>query len=137
MRIAIVVAEFNGEVTERMLEAALERSEKLNLEVSFVCKVPGSYDMPLLVDQLLQKDVVDGVATLGAVIKGKTKHDEVIAQATAISLQNLAVKHGKPVSLGITGPGMQVRQAYARIRPVAERAVEALAKIQREMERIK
>ena len=137
MRVAIVVSKFNKEVTDRMLEVALEKAKKMNLEVPFTCRVPGAYDMPVVVEALLRKEAVDAVATLGAIVKGQTKHDEVIAQATTISLQRLAVKYGKPVALGITGPGMSERQAYARIRPVAERAIEAAVAVHGELERIR
>lgn len=129
MKIAIVVSEFNGDVTSRMLGIAKEKAAQLGLEIERVAMVPGVYDMPLVVDALLRKGEVGGVVTLGAVIKGQTKHDEVIAHATAAALTGLAIKHQKPVSLGITGPGMQERQAYARIRPVSERAVEAIPKV--------
>ena len=136
MNIAVVVSEFNDEVTSRMLEVAKEKAEKLKLKIKYICSVPGAYDMPLLVDALLQKKDIDGVVTLGAIIKGQTKHDEVIANSTARALTDLSLKYQKPVSLGITGPGMQERHAYARIRPVAERAVEAIVKILNELERI-
>lgn len=136
MRIAIVTAEFNEEITSRMLDVALEKAKSLKLDVRYLCKVPGSYDMPIVVDALLQKNDVDAVVTLGAIIKGQTKHDEVIANATAKSLTELSVRHKKPVSLGITGPGMQERHAHARIRPVAERAVEAVTKIAKELKKI-
>jgi 6,7-dimethyl-8-ribityllumazine synthase len=136
LNIAIVTAEFNDEITSRMLEVALEKAKSLKLQVKYSCKVPGSYDMPLVVDTLLQKKEIDGVVTLGSIIKGQTKHDEVIANATAKSLTELSIKHQKPVSLGISGPGMQERHAYARIRPVAERAVEAVVKLAKELERI-
>ncbi|HEX9846540.1 MAG TPA: 6,7-dimethyl-8-ribityllumazine synthase [Candidatus Nitrosotenuis sp.] len=136
MNIAIVTAEFNDEITSRMLDVALEKAKSLKLQVKYSCKVPGSYDMPLIVDALLQKKEVDGVVTLGSIIKGQTKHDEVIANATVKSLTELSIKHQKPVSLGISGPGMQERHAYARIRPVAERAVEAVVKLAKELERI-
>jgi len=136
LRIAIVTAEFNEEITSRMLDVALEKAKALKLDVRYLCKVPGSYDMPIAVDALLQKNDVDAVVTLGAIIKGQTKHDEVIANATAKSLTELSVRHKKPVSLGITGPGMQERHAHARIRPVAERAVEAVLKIAKELEKI-
>jgi len=132
-----VVSEFNQEVTSRMLLVAQEKAEKLKLKIIYTCKVPGSYDMPIIVDSLLQKKNVDGVVTLGAIIKGQTKHDEIIAQTTANVLTELSLKYKKPVSLGITGPGMQERHAYARIRPVAERAVEAIVKITNELDRIK
>lgn len=131
-----MVSEFNEEVTSRMLEVAKEKAEKLKLKIKYICNVPGAYDMPILVDALLQKKDIDGVVTLGAIIKGQTKHDEVIANSTAQTLTNLSLKYQKPVSLGITGPGMQERHAYARIRPVAERAVEAIVKILNELERI-
>ncbi len=136
MNIAIVTAEFNEEITSRMLDVALEKAKSLKLRVKYSCRVPGAYDMPIIVNSLLQKKDVDGVVTLGAIIKGQTKHDEVIASTTAKTLTNLSLKYQKPVSLGISGPGMQERHAYARIRPVAERAVEAVLKISNELEKI-
>ena len=137
MNIAIVVSEFNDKVTSRMLEVALEKAKSLKLNVKFTCKVPGIFDMPLIIDTLLEKKEVDGVVTLGTVIKGQTKHDELIANATATRITKLSLKHKKPVSLGITGPGIEERQAYARIRPVSERAVEAVMKISEELEKIR
>lgn len=137
MKIAIVVSEFNKEITSRMLLVAKEKAKLLNLKISHVCEVPGAFDMPIIVQALLQKKNVDGVVTLGAIIKGQTKHDEVIANSTANALTKLSLKYSKPVSLGITGPGIQERQAFARIRPVSERAVEAIVKISNELQRIK
>ena len=137
MKIALVVSEFNQEVTSRMLSVAKEKAETLKLKITYTCQVPGAYDMPIIVDALLQKKNVDGVVTLGAIVKGQTKHDEVIAHSAANALTELSLKYKKPVSLGITGPGMQDRHAYARIRPVAERAVEAIVKITNEITRIK
>jgi len=136
LNIAIVVAEFNHEVTSRMLDVALEKAKLLKLKIKYTCKVPGTFDMPIIVDKLLKKKDVDAVVTLGAIIKGQTKHDEVISHATARALSDLSVKYQKPVSLGITGPGMQERHAYARIRPVSERAIEAAIKISKELKRI-
>jgi len=136
LNIAIVVSEFNEEVTSRMLSVAEEKAKMMKLKINYTCKIPGAYDIPIIVDALLQKKDVDGVVTLGAIIKGQTKHDEVIAHSTAHALTALSIKYQKPVSLGITGPGMQEKHAYARIRPVAERAVESVAKIFNELKRI-
>lgn len=132
-----MVSEFNQEVTSRMLSVAKEKAKALKLKITYTCRVPGTYDMPIIVNALLQKKNVDGVVTLGAIIKGQTKHDEIIAHSAANALTELSLKYQKPVSLGISGPGMQERHAYARIRPVAERAVEAIVKITNELERIK
>ncbi len=131
-----MVSEFNKEVTSRMLSVAQEKANLMKLKIVYTCKVPGAFDMPIIVDALLKKKDVDGVVTLGAIIKGQTKHDEVISHSTAKSLTDLSIKYQKPVSFGISGPGMQERHAYARIRPVAERAVEAVVKISKELQRI-
>ena len=132
-----MASEFNHKVTSRMLDVALEKAKLLKLNVKYTCKVPGVFDMPLVVDTLLEKKNVDAVVTLGAVIKGQTKHDELIANIAATRLSKISLKHRKPVSLGITGPGMAERQAFARIRPVAERAVEATLKVAKELEKIR
>jgi 6,7-dimethyl-8-ribityllumazine synthase len=136
LNIAIVVSEFNEEVTSRMLVVSKEKANSMKLTISHICTVPGAYDMPIVVDSLLNRTDVDAVVTLGAIIKGQTKHDEVISHSAAQALTNLSLKYEKPVSLGISGPGMQEKHAYARIRPVAERAVEAVVKISGELKRI-
>jgi 6,7-dimethyl-8-ribityllumazine synthase len=65
---------------------------------------------------------------IGAVIKGETLHDEVIAHAIANIAAKLAVQFDKPVALGITGPGMTDEQAAARI-DNAKNAVEAVVRV--------
>jgi len=78
MNIVLVTAEFNDEITSRMLAVAEEKAKELKITIKYSCKVPGAYDMPIIVDALLSKKDVDGVVTLGTIIKGQTKHDEVI-----------------------------------------------------------
>ena len=132
-----MASEFNQKITSKMLDVALEKAKSLKINVKYTCKVPGIFDMPVIIDQLLSKNDIDAVVTLGAVIKGQTKHDEVITNTTAKTMQELSIKHKKAVSLGISGPGMNERQAYARIRPVAERAVEAVLGISDQLQRIR
>ncbi len=136
MNIAIVVSEFNDEITSKMLDVAVEKAKNLKMNIKFTCRVPGVFDMPIVIDSLLKKKEIDAVVTLGAVIKGQTKHDELITNATVRAITELSIKYQKPVTLGITGPGMSDRQAQARIRPVAERAVEAVEKIAEQLRRI-
>jgi len=125
IRIAIVVSEFNSEVTFKMLERARTHADKVCAKVSHVFYVPGAFDMPLAVKQLLRKRNVDAVVTLGAVIKGDTRHDDIVAENAARLIADLSLEYGKPVALGITGPGMTVNQAMERVNPVPIRAVEA------------
>jgi len=129
IRLAIVVAEFNKEITNEMLEIAISHSKKLNMHIKKICHVPGTFDMPLVVEKLLKKQQIDVVVTLGAVIKGETGHDQVIANNTARLLSNLSLKYQKPVTLGITGPDMTLKQAKQRAKIVPKRAVEAAYKM--------
>ena len=112
-----------------MLEIAISHSKKLNMHIKKICHVPGTFDMPLVVEKLLKKQQIDVVVTLGAVIKGETCHDQVIANNTARLLSNLSLKYQKPVTLGITGPDMTLKQAKQRSKIVPKRAVEAAYKM--------
>jgi len=130
MRIGIVVSEFNYDITMMMLERAKAHAEFLGVKVEKVLKVPGVFDMPLAIKTLLEKDNIDGVVTLGAVVEGETEHDEVVMSHAARKAADLAVQYGKPVSLGITGPGMSRLQASQRI-DRAKTAVESVVKMYR------
>jgi 6,7-dimethyl-8-ribityllumazine synthase len=81
--------------------------------------------MPLILEQLLKKKDVDAAVALGAVIKGETGHDKIVAENAARLIADLSIKHGKPVALGITGPDMTFEQALARAKTVPPRAVNA------------
>ncbi len=100
MNIAIVVSEFNNEITSKMLEVAVEKAKALKLNLKITCRVPGVFDMPIIIDSLLKKKEIDAIVTLGAVIKGQTKHDELITNAAVRTITELSIKHQKPVTLG-------------------------------------
>jgi 6,7-dimethyl-8-ribityllumazine synthase len=123
VRIGIVVSEFNREITFPMLGNAKRQAKKMDAIITYVCYVPGSYDMPVIVQELLKKKDVDAAVTLGAVIKGETNHDEIVAENAARLIADLSVKHSKPVALGITGPNMSFKQAKDRSEIVPIRAV--------------
>jgi 6,7-dimethyl-8-ribityllumazine synthase len=123
VRIGVVVSEFNREITFAMLENAKKQARKMDAIISYVCYVPGSYDMPIMVQELLKKKDVDAAITLGAVIKGETTHDEIVAENAARLIADLSVKHSKPVALGITGPNMTFEEAKDRSEIVPIRAV--------------
>lgn len=129
IRIGIVVSEFNYDITKMMLEKAIDHAEFLGAEIVKIIKVPGVFDMPLFIKKLLEDDSIDGVVCIGAVITGETKHDEVVAQHAARKMVDLAVEYGKPVALGVSGPGMSRDQAVRRIEEYARRSVEAVVKM--------
>ena len=125
IRVAIVVAEFNKDITDKMLFAAKHHAKILKMQIKNVCHVPGTFDMPLIVEKLLKTQDIDAIITLGAVIKGETGHDVLIANNAARLLADLSLKYQKPIALGITGPDMTVKQAKNRVNTVPKRAVEA------------
>ncbi|MEM3030603.1 MAG: 6,7-dimethyl-8-ribityllumazine synthase [Candidatus Micrarchaeia archaeon] len=129
VRLGFVVSEFNSEITGEMEKVALAYAKELGAEVVRTIHVPGAFDMPLAVDLLLKSWGIDAVVTLGCVMQGETRHDELIAHALASSLHRLSLKHSKPVALGVMGPGINEKQARARIKDYAKRAVDAAIKL--------
>jgi 6,7-dimethyl-8-ribityllumazine synthase len=138
IRIAIVVSEFNKEITYKMSDLAKENIFKQNdVTLSYLCYVPGCYDMPLIINELLKRRDVDAVITLGAIIKGETKHDELIANSVAKSFIDLSLKYRKPVILGIGGPDMTLQQARDRVEIISSRTVIAAVNMTRRLKKLK
>lgn len=127
-RIGAVVAEFNYDLTHMMLELAKEEAKIRDCEIIQVVPVPGVFDMPLAIKKLLEKEDIDTVITLGAVIEGSTDHDQIVAQHASRKIADLSLESGKPVSLGISGPGMTRLDAHKRV-DYGKRAVEAAVKM--------
>lgn len=125
IRVAIVVSEFNKDITLQMLGTAINQAQKVNVELRYVCYVPGSFDMPLMIEELLKRKDIDAAITIGAIIRGETRHDSIVAENAARLIADLSLKYGKPVSLGISGPDMTIDQARDRIETVPTRAVNA------------
>jgi len=130
IKIGAVVSEFNYDITSMMLERAEEHAKFLGAQMTQVVKVPGVFDMGLAIKKLLERKDIDGVVALGAVIEGETEHDDVVIQHASRKIADLSIEFGKPVGLGITGPGMTRLQAEQRIER-AKDAVEAVVKLHR------
>lgn len=128
IKIGAVVAEFNFDITSMMLELAKEHAKFLDAEITEVFPVPGVYDMPIAIKKLLDEEKVDAVITLGAVIEGDTQHDEIVVQHAARKITDLSLEYNKPVTLGISGPGMTRLEAHKRVE-YGKRAVEAAVKL--------
>ncbi len=84
--------------------------------------------MPLAIKKLVDNKDIDGVVTLGCVIEGETGHDDIVMQQASRKITDLSVESGKPVTLGISGPGMTRLQAEARVEKARE-AMEACVKM--------
>lgn len=132
IKIGAVVSEFHYDITMMMLDRAKEHANFLGAEITKVIKVPGVFDMGLAIKKLLEKKDIDGVITLGAVIEGETKHDEIVMQHATRKIADLAIEYEKPIGLGITGPGMTRLQAQDRI-DRAKAAVETVVKLHKSL----
>lgn len=128
VRIGAVVSEFNYDITHMMLELAKEHAKFLDSEITKVIAVPGVFDMPLAIKNLLEKDEIDAVVTIGAVIEGATAHDEIVIQHASRKITDLSLDYNKPVTLGISGPKMTRLEAHQRI-DFGKKAVEAAVKM--------
>ena len=134
-KIGAVVAEFNYDITQMMLELAKEEAKVLDAEITKVIVVPGVFDMALAIKKLIQKDEIDAIITLGAVIEGATDHDQIVAQHASRKIADLSLEYNKPVALGISGPGMTRLDAHKRI-DYGKKAVEAAVKMCKRLEEI-
>ncbi len=128
IKLGLVVAEFNRDITYMMEVLAREHAEFLGAEITEIIRVPGVFDIPIAVKKMLEKGKVDAIATIGCVIEGETEHDEVVAHQAARKIMDLSVEYSKPVTLGISGPGMGRVSAHERV-DYAKRAVEAAVKL--------
>lgn len=123
MKIAIVVSDFNKEITSRIEKAAVKAAESLGAEVAKRIHVPGSFEIPFAVKNILEKEKIDAIVALGAVIQGETYHDILIMNAVIPKLMELSLQYKKPLGMGIIGPRVTWKQAEERVAEYAERAV--------------
>jgi 6,7-dimethyl-8-ribityllumazine synthase len=102
-RVGLVCAKFNGGITERLLEGALQALEAGGVKTATVTVawVPGAFELPLTAARLAQSGTVDAVVALGAVIRGETAHFDFVAGECASGLQRAALDTGVPVVFGV------------------------------------
>jgi 6,7-dimethyl-8-ribityllumazine synthase len=134
VKLGIVASEFNFDVVSSMLEYAKRHAQFLGAQITAEVMVPGVYDLPLAAKKLAERKDVDAVVTLGAVIEGESQHDEIIMQHATRKLMDIGIQYNKPVTLGISGPGVTRLQALDRVNDYAKRAVEAAVKMVQRLE---
>ena len=125
--VAIVASRFNGEITNQLLEAALEELDELGVrrEAVTVMPVPGAFELPLAAMALAKTRRYACVVALGCVVRGETPHFDFIASEAASGLQLAALETGVPVAFGVLTVDV-VEQAQARISKGAEAVRTAL-----------
>ncbi len=102
-KIAIVASEFNSHITEILLKGSLETLLKRGIRENEIDLywVPGGFEVPITCKRIFQKKNIDGIITLGAVIRGETPHFDHIAGECARGIRSVSIEFGKPVTFGI------------------------------------
>jgi len=103
LHIAIVVAEWNEEITGALLEGALATLKKHGVQEKniLIKTVSGSFELSLGAQWLAQKPQINAVIALGCIIQGETRHFDFIAQTVANGINEVGLKYNKPVVFGV------------------------------------
>jgi 6,7-dimethyl-8-ribityllumazine synthase len=103
LRFAIIVSRFNSFITERLLGGALDAISRSGGDPSAVevFRVPGSWEMPVVVSELLKQKSHDAVICLGAVIRGETPHFDYVANEATKGIAHASMAAGVPVAFGV------------------------------------
>ena len=102
-RFCLVVSRFNSFVVESLLAGALDALKRHGAEDGdlTIVRIPGAFEMPLVVERIAAKGGFDAIVAIGAVIRGGTPHFEYVASECVKGLANASMRHGIPVAFGV------------------------------------
>ena len=101
MKYAIVVARFYEELAERLVAGATQLFEQASSEPIDVFDVPGAFELPLAALMAAESGRYDGIACLGAVIRGETSHYDHVCNEAARGIQEVSLRTGVPCGFGL------------------------------------
>jgi 6,7-dimethyl-8-ribityllumazine synthase len=103
LRIGIACAKFNGGITLRLLDGAIEALAEAGVDRRdvFVAWAPGAFELPLVARAFAEAGKVDAVLCFGAVIRGDTGHYDFVAGECARGIQEVQLATGLPVIFGV------------------------------------
>ena len=136
-RFGIVASEYNRQLCDSLLAHTVSTLEKAGARKITSVRVPGCYEIPLIVSKLAGSKKFNAIIALGVVFQGKTSHAEHITLAAAIHLQKISLESGVPVIHQILTPkNLGDARARVKIRGVeAAQTALAMAKIVRELKK--
>jgi 6,7-dimethyl-8-ribityllumazine synthase len=103
LRFAIVASRFNDPVVEKLIDGAVGALTRHGASVGQLelVRVPGAFDLPLVVRRIAEAGRADAIIALGAVIRGDTAHFDYVAGECASGLSRVASDTGVPVAFGV------------------------------------
>ena len=101
--IVIVASRYNAGICDALVSGALETLSAAGYAPDKlpVVRVPGAWELPTVVRNVMDVPDVIAVVALGCVIKGETTHDEHINRAVSLALMDLGVESGIPIGFGL------------------------------------
>ena len=120
LRIGIACAVFNGGISLRLLNGALDALAEAGTDRNDVTVVwaPGAFELPLVARAFAKAGKVDAVLCFGAVVRGETGHYEFVAGECASGIQQVQLSTGMPVIFGVETRNT-LRRANVRVRAIA------------------
>src|SRR6267154_4171562 len=102
-KFAIVVAEWNDEITEPLFDGAYHALLEMGAKKENIVRknVPGSFELPLGAQQMAERKNIDALICIGCVIQGDTPHFDYICQAVAYGIMKVNLKSNKPIIFGV------------------------------------
>lgn len=102
-KIAIVKAEWNEEITDGLLDGAMDLLINADVPAHHMktFEVPGSFELPLGAQWAIERFKADAVICLGSVIRGETAHFDYVCQAVSQGIKDVSIKHNVPVIFGV------------------------------------
>lgn len=114
VRTCIVASKYNEQFTDAMVENAIEELSELVPQGRVdLIRVPGAFEIPVMVASVLDRDPPACVIALGLIIRGSTEHADLIGRSVTDALQRLAVESMRPVIHEVLLVDDE-KQAYAR-----------------------
>ena len=103
MKIGVVVAEWNSEITFALLEGAVETLRKHGVKETdiIVRHVPGSFELTAGAQMMAEYASTDAVICIGCVIRGETPHFDYICQGVTYGLTQVSIQYKIPVIFGV------------------------------------
>ena len=99
--IVVVMSTFNETITDGLLNGATKAFNDNNGRDLTTIKVPGAFEIPATTKKVASKIKPDAIVTLGAVIKGETKHFDFISSECTRAIQNLTLEFDIPIMFGV------------------------------------
>jgi 6,7-dimethyl-8-ribityllumazine synthase len=97
-RFAIVASQFNAEYVQGLVDHAEEELRSLaSSAVISIHRVPGSFEIPVVVRELARKKKADAIIACGVIMQGETNHARNLSRSVTDALQRIAVDSGVPV----------------------------------------